>query len=116
MKLLSCLSLLAIFLTPAWGQTDRVDLMADRPGHAVAKKGGSILQADQATLNPETGQLAMRGHVHVTLPARGSHGGPLWCWRAAHRSGHRSYRRSGNGKKRIARSVGILLWCPSTRN
>ena len=73
MKLLSWLSLLPIFLAPAWGQIDHVDLVADKPGHARAEVAGLILQADEGALNKETGQLAMRGHVHVTLPAREDH-------------------------------------------
>jgi hypothetical protein len=32
-----------------------------------------MLHADQAALNRETGELLMRGHVHVALPAREDH-------------------------------------------
>ena len=67
------LFLLSILLFPAFGQTDRVDLVSDKPGHAEAKVFGLVLHADEASLNHDTGELAMRGHVHVTLPAREDH-------------------------------------------
>lgn len=73
MRLLPRLSLLPILLVPAFCQTDRVDLVSDKPGRAEAKVGGLVLHADEATLNHETGELKMRGHVHVTLPAREDH-------------------------------------------
>jgi hypothetical protein len=65
--------LVAILLLPAFAQSDRVELVSDKSGHAVAKVLGLILQADEATLNRETGELAMRGHVHAVLPAREDH-------------------------------------------
>lgn len=73
MKLLRSLSLLPILLAPAFSQADRVQLLSDKPGRAEAKVGGIVLRADEATLNRETGELRMRGHVHVTLPAREDH-------------------------------------------
>jgi hypothetical protein len=68
-KLLRSLSLLPILLVPAFCQTDRIDLVSGKPGRAEAKVSGVVLHADEATLNHETGELIMRGHVHVTLPA-----------------------------------------------
>ena len=73
MKLLRSLSLLPILLVPAFCQTDRVDLISDKPGRAEAKVSGLVLRADEATLNRVTGELKMRGHVHATLPARADH-------------------------------------------
>lgn len=73
MKLPRPLFLLIMLLAPAFGQTDRIDLISDKPGHAEAKVMGVILHADEAILNRETGELSMRGHVHVTLPAREDH-------------------------------------------
>jgi len=70
---LRALSLLPILLVPAVCQTDRVDLVTDKPGRAEAKVAGAVLRADEATLNHETGELKMSGHVHVTLPAREDH-------------------------------------------
>jgi hypothetical protein len=67
------LFLLQILLASAFGQTDRVDLVNDKPGRAEAKVLGAVLHADEATLDAETGELKMRGHVHVTLPAREDH-------------------------------------------
>jgi len=58
---------------PAFAQSDRVELVSDKPGHAEAKVLGVVLHADEATLNRETGELTMRGHVHVMLPAREDH-------------------------------------------
>jgi len=58
---------------PAFAQSDRVELLSDKPGRAEAKVLGVVLHADEATLNRETGELAMRGHVHVMLPAREDH-------------------------------------------
>jgi len=72
-KLLRSLFLLPILLAPAFCQTDRVDLISDKPGRAEAKVSGLVLRADEATLNRETGELRMRGHVQVTLPAREDH-------------------------------------------
>jgi hypothetical protein len=72
-KLPRPLFLLALLLLPTFGQTDRVDLISDKPGHAEAKVMGLVLHADEATFNRETGELAMRGHVHATLPAREDH-------------------------------------------
>jgi len=72
-KLLRSISLLPIFLVPAFCQTDRVDLVSAKPGRAEAKVAGLVLRADEATLNSETGELKMSGHVHVTLPAREDH-------------------------------------------
>jgi hypothetical protein len=73
LKLLRSLSLLPILLVPALCQTDRVDVLSDKPGRAEAKVSGLVLRADEATVNRETGELKMRGHVHVTLPAREDH-------------------------------------------
>lgn len=69
MKLLPLLLLIA----PAFAQTDRVELVSDKPGRAEAKVSGILLHADQATLNRQTNELQMRGHVHVLLPARADH-------------------------------------------
>jgi lipopolysaccharide assembly outer membrane protein LptD (OstA) len=71
-KLLRSLSLLPIFLVPALCQTARVEL-SGQPGRAEVKVAGVVLHADEATLNHETGELILRGHVHVTLPAREDH-------------------------------------------
>ena len=65
--------LLPILAAAAFAQSDRVDLISDKPGHAEAKVSGLVLRADEATLNRENGALTMRGHVHVTLPAREDH-------------------------------------------
>jgi hypothetical protein len=73
MRLLRSLFLLPILLVPAFCQTDRIDLISDKPGRAEAKVSGLVLRADAATLNRETGELKMRGHVRVTLPAREDH-------------------------------------------
>ncbi|HUB80109.1 MAG TPA: hypothetical protein VMB03_14990 [Bryobacteraceae bacterium] len=67
------LFLLPVFLVPAFCQTDRADLISDKPGLAEAKMAGLVLRADSATLDRETGELKMRGHVRVTLPARADH-------------------------------------------
>jgi hypothetical protein len=67
------LFLVTIFLFSAFAQSDRVELVSGKPGHAEAKVLGLVLHADEATLNRETGELAMRGHVHVMLPAREDH-------------------------------------------
>ncbi len=71
------LFLLPMLIAAAFGQdqdkTDRVDFVFDRVGHAEAKVFGMVLRADEATLNRDTGEIAMRGHVHVTLPAREDH-------------------------------------------
>ncbi|HEX3747101.1 MAG TPA: hypothetical protein VHW09_24360 [Bryobacteraceae bacterium] len=73
MRLLLSLFLLPTLLIPAFCQSDRVDLISNRPGRAEAKVAGITLRADEATLNRETGELKMRGHVHVILPAREDH-------------------------------------------
>ena len=73
MQLSRSLFLLTILLLPAFAQSDGVELRSDKPGRAEAKVLGLILHADEATLNRETGELAMRGHIHVTLPAREDH-------------------------------------------
>ena len=73
MKLLASLFLLPILLIPVFGQTDRVELVNDKPGRAEAKVAGVVLHADDATLDHETGELHMHGHVHATLPAREDH-------------------------------------------
>lgn len=65
--------LLAMLLAPAFAQNDRVDLISDKPGHAEARVFGLVLHAEEARLNPESGELVMRGHVHATLPAREDH-------------------------------------------
>jgi hypothetical protein len=67
------LFLLSILLAPAFGQFDQPELVSARPGRAQARVGCVVLHADEATLNRDTGELAMRGHVHVTLPAREDH-------------------------------------------
>jgi hypothetical protein len=72
-KLLPSLFLLPILLVPALCQSDRVELVSAKPGRAEAKVAGLVLRADEATLNPDTGELKMSGHVHVTLPAREDH-------------------------------------------
>jgi hypothetical protein len=72
-KLLRSFFLLPILLFPAFGQLDRVELTNNTPGRAEAKVAGMILRADEATLNHDTGNLVMRGHVHVMLPAREDH-------------------------------------------
>jgi hypothetical protein len=72
-KLPRSLFLATILLLPAFAQSDRVELLSDKPGHAEAKVLGVVLHADEAPLNRETGELAMRGHVHVVLPAREDH-------------------------------------------
>ena len=73
MKLPRPLFLVTFLLWPAFAQSDRVELVSDKPGHAEARLQGLVLHADEATLNRETGELAMRGHVHVILPAREDH-------------------------------------------
>lgn len=73
MRLPRHLFLVTILLLPAFAQSDRVELLSDKPGRAEAKVLGVVLHADEATLNRETGELAMRGHVHVMLPAREDH-------------------------------------------
>jgi hypothetical protein len=72
-RLLRPLFLLLFYIAAAFGQSDRVELVSAKPGHAEAKAFGLILHADEATLNHDTGELCMRGHVHVTLPAREDH-------------------------------------------
>jgi hypothetical protein len=76
-KLPRPLFLLPMLIAAAFGQDqdkiDRVDLVSDRTGHAEAKAFGLVLRADDATFNRDTGEIAMRGHVHVTLPAREDH-------------------------------------------
>jgi len=72
-RLLRPLFLVTILLLPAFAQSDRVELLSDKPGRAEAKVLGLVLHADEATFNRETGELAMRGHVHVMLPAREDH-------------------------------------------
>lgn len=73
MKLSRPLFLLAMLVAPAFGQLDRAELVSARSGRAEARVGSLVLHADEATLNRDTGELAMRGHVHVTLPARDDH-------------------------------------------
>ena len=73
MKLPRPLFLLPLCIAAAFGQSDRVELVSGKPGHAEAKAFGLMLHADEATLNHDTGELSMRGHVHVTLPAREDH-------------------------------------------
>jgi len=67
------LFLVTILLLAAFAQSDRVELVSDKPGRAEAKVFGLVLHADEATLNRDTGELVMRGHVHATLPAREDH-------------------------------------------
>jgi len=64
---------LVLLIVPAFAQTDRIELLSDQPGRAAAKVSGILLHADQATLHRETGELQMRGHVSVLLPARSDH-------------------------------------------
>lgn len=73
MQLSRPLFLVTILLLPAFAQSDGVELRSDKPGRAEVKVLGLILHADEATFNRETGELAMRGHIHVTLPAREDH-------------------------------------------
>jgi hypothetical protein len=89
LKLLSVISLLPVLLTPAIAQTapqpgsGRVELSADKLvrdgvllkglGHARAEIGSLIFQADEATLRSDSGELELRGHVRVALPARADH-------------------------------------------
>jgi hypothetical protein len=72
-KLSRPLFLVTVLLLPAFAQSDRVDLVSDKPGRAEAKVLGLVLHADEATVNRDTGELVMRGHVHATLPAREDH-------------------------------------------
>jgi len=72
-RFLRPLFLVTILLLPVFAQSDRVELLSDKPGRAEAKVLGLVLHADEATFNRETGELAMRGHVHVSLPAREDH-------------------------------------------
>jgi len=65
--------LLAMLLAPAFAQTDRVELVSEKPGHAEARVFGVVLHAEEARFNRETGELLMRGRVHATLPAREDH-------------------------------------------
>jgi hypothetical protein len=67
------LILLAALAAPALAQYDRAEIVSARAGRAEARVGCLIFHADQATLNPDTGELALRGRVHVTLPAREDH-------------------------------------------
>jgi hypothetical protein len=67
------LILLAALLVPAFGQYDRAEIVSVRAGRTEARVGCLLFHADQATLNSETGELALRGRVHVTLPAREDH-------------------------------------------
>ncbi|MEI9972148.1 MAG: hypothetical protein WDO73_08865 [Ignavibacteriota bacterium] len=67
------LFLLFTLLAPAFCQFDRAELVSTRPGRAEARVGCLIFHSDGAALNRDTGELAMRGHVHVTLPAREDH-------------------------------------------
>jgi hypothetical protein len=67
------LPLFVLLLAPAFAQSDRVDLLSDKPGRAEARVSGLMLHADEATLNRDTGELQMRGHVHILLPAREDH-------------------------------------------
>ena len=83
MKLVWTLSLLAVLPASDFGQSGPIELTADKlvsdaaqvqgVGHARARIGPLVLQADEATWRRETGELEMRGHVHVTLPAREDH-------------------------------------------
>jgi lipopolysaccharide export system protein LptA len=72
-KLSRPLFLLSILVAPAFGQLDRAELVSARSGRAEAKVGSMVLHADEATLNRDTGELSMRGHVRVILPAREDH-------------------------------------------
>jgi hypothetical protein len=42
-------------------------------GGVDAKFGPLVLHADEGSLNAETGELDLSGHVHATLPARTDH-------------------------------------------
>lgn len=86
LRLLSRLSLLPVLLTPAIGQTSppadsgRANLVAEKltrngaqvhaVGHAQATIGALAFHADEATFRSDTGELELRGHVRVALPAR----------------------------------------------
>jgi hypothetical protein len=69
MKLLPLL----LSIAPLLAQTDRIELISDKPGRAEARVSGLLVHADQATLNRETDELRMRGHVNILLPARADH-------------------------------------------
>ena len=58
---------------PALAQMDRVELLSNQPGRAEARVAGIELHGDQATIDRDTGELQMRGHVHILLPARADH-------------------------------------------
>lgn len=117
MKQLPLLTLLPILLIPAFSQTDGVDLVSDKPGRMEAKVAGLVLRADEATLNRETGELKMRGHVHITLPAREDH--TLVRYGAGvvltvHPIGLTADRVAV--KDAYLKRPEILWWCRSTRN
>ena len=73
MKFLRPLFLLLTLMAPVFGQYDRAEIVSVRAGRSEARVGCLVFHADQATLNHDTGELALRGRVHVTLPAREDH-------------------------------------------
>ena len=42
-------------------------------GGVETRIGQFVLHADEGTLNPETGEIDLRGHAHLVLPARTDH-------------------------------------------
>jgi lipopolysaccharide assembly outer membrane protein LptD (OstA) len=82
LRLRFVLSLLPIVLAAAQTPTGLgpVEVVANRlvrdgaviqaTGHVHATIGGLAFEADEATMNSQTSELELRGHVRVTLPAR----------------------------------------------
>jgi lipopolysaccharide assembly outer membrane protein LptD (OstA) len=74
--------LLSLFLLPVLTAAS-ADLIADKLsrngavlhgiGHVRSRSGNLDFQADEGTLNTGTGEIDLRGHVHVTLPGRDDH-------------------------------------------
>ena len=64
----------------AWGQNADSHFAADRTvrdgpvskltGHVQVRTGPYRLQADQGSVNADTEEIDLRGHVRITLPAR----------------------------------------------
>lgn len=79
MRILSLPSLLPVFLTAAAAPSpsrmtaehlDRNGAVVHGTGHARVTLDALVFQADEATLHSDTGEVELRGHVQVTLPAR----------------------------------------------
>ncbi len=86
MRLPPTLALLPIWLATGIAQppppagSHQLDLVADKTirdgcvlhgvGHARAKLGAIVTQADEAVSRCDTGELELRGHVQATLPER----------------------------------------------